>query len=268
VRVALAVVTLCAVVLATGCLSGTVEVTVEDDGSGRAVLEVFPDSDVMRQLEGVDVESLLGAGPTGSSDLQVRSIEDDGRKGYRVEFTFPDAAALGTALESGLVVAGQQVTLFSSFDLSEYDYGAWRLEATVSPAGQLITAPTDQTITEQAQALVQRLDLSQQVGLTLTIALPGKVVTSNADRTSGGSATWELDDAGASPQLTMETEPAPLVTPAMGVLIGGVLALVVGILLAAFGSARKGDRPNRRRKKSMRFGGPGPAPSSWAPPKH
>ena len=231
------------------------------------MLEVFPDSDVMRQLEGLDVET-SGSGPRGIERPQVSPIEDDGRKGYRVEFDVPDAAALGTALESGLVVAGQAghpvlVVRPERVRLRRVAAGGDR-----EPAGQLITAPTDQTMTAQMQALVQQLDMSQQVGLTLTIALPGKVVASNADRTSGGSATWELDDAGASPQLTMETEPAPLITPAMGVLIGGVLALVVGIVLAAFGSACKGDRPNRRRKKSMRFGGPAQAPSSWAPPKH
>ena len=126
--------------LATGCLSGTVEVTVEDDGSGRAVVEVFPDADVMRQIEGVDVQSLLGADPPGSTDLTVTRIDGD-RPGYRLEFSFADATALGTALEAGLVIGGQRVTLFSAFDLVEYDYGAWRFNATVSPPGQLITSP-------------------------------------------------------------------------------------------------------------------------------
>lgn len=239
---------------------------VEDDGSGRVVVEVFPDSDVMRQIEGVDVASFLGAEPPGSGDLELTPIPGD-RPGYRLEFSFTDAAALGTALESGVVVGGQQVTLFSSFDLVEYDYGEWRLAATISPAGQLITAPSDQQLTAELQALLESLrSRSPEVGFELTISLPGKVVTSNADSTSGGSATWELGDMGDAPELTMETQPAPLLTPAVAVVGGSVLVLVVGIVLVAFGSARKWNHRPSRRRRSRRFPGPAPAKDSWAPP--
>ena len=251
---------------ATGCLSGSVEVVVEDDGSGRAVVEVFPDSDVMDQIAGLDVASLLGPEPPGSGELELTPITGD-RPGYRLELPFADAAALGTALETGLVVGDQQVTLFSSFDLVEYDYGEWRLDAVISPAGQLITSPSDQQPSADIQALLEGLrSRSPDVGFELTISLPGKVVTSNADSTSGGSATWRLDDAGESQELTMETEPAPLLTPAVAVVGGSVLVLIVGIALVAFGSARRDTSRPSRRRRSRRFPGPAPAADSWAPP--
>lgn len=251
-------------VVATGCLSGKVDVEVDDDGAAHATVEVFPDSEVMRQISGLDVETLLGD-PAGATDLELTRIDDDGREGFRLEFDVPDAAALGTALESGLTIGGQQVTLFSAFDLVEYDYGAWRLNATVAPAGQLLAAPTDQALAAQVETLAQQLRAPGSVGLRLTVSLPGTIISSNADRTSGGSATWELDDPDASPTLLMETEPAPRFTTAQLVALGGVLALVVGLALAAFGSANK-DRGSGRRRRKTTFGGPGPATTSWGPP--
>lgn len=250
----------------TGCLSGSVDVTVRDDGSGVVVVEVFPDSELQRQVEALDVESLLAA-PAGSTDMEVSRVERGGRQGYRVELPFDDAAAIGAGLTSGLVVGGQEVTLFDAFSLRELDYGAWRLDATIAPAGQVLTRPSAGEGGDELQALLDQLETSStRVGTELTVTLPGAVISSNSTRTSGGSATWKLDDPDAPTEIWVETEPTPFLTTAQLVVVGGVAALLVGLLLAAFGTVGRTRMKGRRRRRSARFAGPPPATGGWEPP--
>lgn len=249
----------------TGCLSGTVDVRVDDDGAAHVAVEVFPDGDVMAQIEDLDVESLMGADPAGSTDVEITRIDDDGRDGFRLTFDVPDAAALGTALESGLTIGGQQITLFTDFELTEFRSGNWRLDATLAPAGQLISTPSESTISAQVAALVEELRQPSSVGIKLRITLPGTIVSSNADRAAGGTASWQLDDPEASPTIAMATEPAPRFTTAQLVAIGGGLALVIGLVLTAFASVRK-ERTGGTRRSNATFQGPKPSGGTWGPP--
>lgn len=262
-----AIALLALLLISTGCLRGTVDVAVEDDGAGTVEVTVFPDSDVMGQVEGLDLASSVGA-PPGAVDLQVDRVYVDDRPGYRIEFGFADPDALGAALQAGVTVAGRRITLFESFDLREVDYGIWRLDAAVSPPGEVFAEPTgDGGAAAEVQALLDGVTAgSTQVAIELTISMPGGVSSSNADSSSGGSATWNLDRADGPRQLYMETRPVRFPTPAQAIIGGAALAVVLGIALTTFGGVRDRTGTRRRRRGRAKFVAPSAPQSSWAAP--
>lgn len=257
-----------------GCLGADVEAKVDDDGSGELVVEVFPDSDVMRQTEGLDVAALLGEQAGGPIDLDLTRIDVDGRSGFRLEVPFDDATALGGVVVDGITIAGQQIQLFSAFDLREVDEGRWRLDATVVAGGSVISDAAGSVLTDEEMLEIAGDAAGIGFGgvavstrsLKLSIILPGEVISSNADSTSGGRATWTLSGPDAPTSLLMETRPREFPTPAQLVVGGAALALLLGLVLVGFGGVRDrtGTRTSRRRRG--RFRGPDRGSGSWQAP--
>lgn len=251
-----------------GCLRGSVDVRVDDTGAGTVVIEAVPDSDLQDLLEDADVASLV-AEPAGSSGLDVSTVEVDGRPGYRIEFSFDDAAALGEALTAGLVIGGQQITLFQDFSLREVDYGFWRLDATVNPAGALLSTPagSDEALLALAQQFASR---AGSVQTELSISLPGRITSTNADSSSGSAATWDLANSNEPTTLRIQTQPAPPLSTVQIVLIGCAVAVVGGLLFLAFGSnlryRGRRRRSKRAAKRDRKQAGKEQAAPAWAPP--
>lgn len=85
----------------------------------------------------------------------------------------------------------------------------------------------------------QRLDVSSLADFTYTITVPGRLVSSNADRVAGNSATWQLASVTAPKQLSVSWTPAAARPssatglPGLAVIVVGLL-LVVGLVLGAF----------------------------------
>jgi hypothetical protein len=229
-------------VVATGCLSGDIDVTVHDDGSGEVRLEVVPSRELQQVLDQVDVESLADSYLDGIDGASFEPYERDGLDGYRMVVPFDDYGELTSLLVEGTTVAGQQIRLFSSIDLREVGDG-WRLDAVLAPeiVGDALTAPPG---LEELLATEGRAALG--AGLDLSIALPGQVVNSNADEIDGGTATWRLEDLDGTTPLRMVTRPRDVPTTLQLVLAGALAALVLGVVLALWGAGRARRSETRR----------------------
>ena len=116
---ALVFVALCSIV-ATGCLHGDVDVTVNSDGSGQVVVEVFPNRKMQDELEDlpIDIESLVEGSFEQVEGFEFSEIEDGDRTGYRFEVPFDDYRDVEQVLVDGGTVGGQQVQLFSSLRIT------------------------------------------------------------------------------------------------------------------------------------------------------
>lgn len=150
------------------------------------------------------------------------------------------------------------MTLFSSFELTEQVEGGWKLRATINPIGQIIGATQNDSVPGNVQELLDSAGVGNAgTGLDLTIELPGKVTATNADDFDGGAATWHLDEPDAPTELSMQTQPQPLLTPLHMVLGGALLVVLLGIGLSLWGAGRpyqrtEGDR-NRKRAERRRI---------------
>lgn len=231
---------------ATGCLSGDIDVTVRDDGSGEVRLEVFPSAQLQTVLDAVDVSSLADTYLDGIDGASFEEIERDDRDGYLVVVPFDDYGELTSVLVDGATIVGQQIRLFSSIDLRQID-GGWRLDAVLAPeiTSNTLTAPPeldDLIETDGRVALGSGLDLS--------ISLPGEVTTTNADETDGGTATWRLEELDGDTELRMVTEPRSFPTPLQKVLAIAGAAVLLGVLLASWGTRRSRRSDSRRRVRS------------------
>ena len=83
------------------------------------------------------------------------------------------------------------------------------------------------------------------------------MTATNADDFDGGAATWHLDEPDAPTELSMQTQPQPLLTPLHMVLGGALLVVLLGIGLSLWGAGRpyqrtEGDR-NRKRAERRRI---------------
>jgi hypothetical protein len=231
------------------------------------VVEVFPGPQLRRALDGFDVESAVGGAFAGAEGYTFDDVERDGRPGYRIEVPFRDHRDAVPLLVDGATVAGERVVLFSSFELEELrgDRG-WRLEAEINPIGRIVSGgAAEPTALEQ---LVAAAGLpGSGSGLDLSISLPGAVVSSNADRVDGGTATWVLDRPEAPTRLFLRTEPRPLLNPAQLVAALAAAAVAVGAVLALVGrrtyQRTEGDRNRRRHERHGVRRTPG---DPWAPP--
>lgn len=250
---------------ATACLRADVDVTVNSDRSGEIQVEVYPNAAVRSALEGTDVESLVEGTFEQVEGFEFSEIDRGERQGYLLQVPFDDYRDVTDVLISGGSVAGQQVTLFSSFALTELPDGGWELAATVNPIGKILggTAGAGQSAV-LSELLSAAAGSPGGTGLDLTVALPGEVTTSNADIVSGGSATWHLDSADAPTDLRMRTQPEPWLNPLVMVIGSAFIVVIIGVMLSLWGAGRPeksiGDRARRRRHRSTES----PA-ASWAP---
>ncbi len=269
---ALVFVALCSIV-ATGCLHGDVDVTVNSDGSGQVVVEVFPNRKMQDELEDlpIDIESLVEGSFEQVEGFEFSEIEDGDRTGYRFEVPFDDYRDVEQVLVDGGTVGGQQVQLFSSLRITELpDDAGWSLDATILPLGQMIAGANAGMVPESMRDVLDAAGIGNSgSGLDLSISLPGTIVSSNASSTSGGTATWRLDEPEAPATLQMRTEPTEFPTQ-MQLIVGGAgLAVVLGVVLFVFGATRKHKstkqprRPRARRAPKTSSGVPD---AGWAAP--
>jgi hypothetical protein len=254
-----------AAVLLGGCFGGDVDVRVDGDGSGQVVAELVLDPATSTALEQVDVSALVGrADPT--VDVEIEPITSGGLQGYRVVAPFDDVASLTRVLTEGVDVAGGRVRLMESLSITnDATDDSWTMDAVVLPAEQVLEQLRGTGLPGLDGAEVGSLDLS------LSVALPGQVVRTNAPSSDGGTATWPVGDYRTPAGLQMRTEPATFPTPVQKVLGGALLAVVVGVVLALWGAsaaARRREtkgrpRPRRRSRRDRRGGAGG---GGWAPP--
>jgi hypothetical protein len=251
--------------LLTGCLGGDVEVRVDGDGSGRVEAEVLLDPATSSALEQVDVSSLVGRVDT-TSDVEIEAISQRGLDGYRIVVPFDDVASLTTVLTQGVDVAGARVRLMESLSITnDATDDSWTMDAVVLPAEQVVAQLRATGLPGLDGAEAAAIDLS------LSVALPGQVVRTNAPSSDGGTATWPVGDYRTPAGLQMRTEPATFPTPVQMVLGGALLAVLLGVVLALWGASaaarRRGTkgrpRPRRRSRRERRGGAGG---GGWAPP--
>ncbi len=266
-----ALVVLCSIV-ATGCLHGDVDVTVNSDGSGEIVVEVFPSRAMQDDLEesSVDVESLIEGAFEQVDGYDYREIEDGDRTGYRLVVPFDDYRDLQVLVDGGMV-AGQQVQLFSSLNIVELpDDAGWQLDAQILPLGQAIAGANVGMIPETMQDVIDSAGIGNAgSGLDLSISLPGTIISSNASTTSGGTATWRLDEPEAPTTLQMRTEPKEFPTTVQLVVGGAGLALLLGVVLFVVGATRKhssAKQPRTSRTRRSRERSTGRPEGNWAAP--
>ncbi len=266
-----ALVALCSILL-TGCLHGDVDVTVNADGSGKIVVEVFPTRRVQEALRSfdVDIESLVEGSFEQVDGSEFDEISDGDRKGYRLVVPFDDYRDVERVLVDGGSLAGQQVKLFSSLRITELpDDAGWQLDAEILPLGQAIANSDTGMIPESMRDVLDRAgmgDTDTDADLDLSISLPGEVVASNADSISGGTATWRLDEPDAPATLQMRTEPKEFPTQVQLIVGGAVLAVVLGLALFVFGATRRHRTTKQPRRRRAR-GGAGVAPDAdWSVP--
>lgn len=267
-------------VVATGCLSGEVEVVVNGDGSGRVVVEVLPEGPLADALRSVELERLVELSAEGVRGTEFETFERAGRVGYRLTIDFDDADGAVQALQRGVTIVGQPVQLLGSGELRKLpDGGGWELTAQVVPAGKILTAPTGDATGNAAAAglaaLVQAASAPDSgSGLNLSISLPGHVTESNADSVSGGTATWRLDEPEAPTELRVRTEPDPFPLPmrlaagAAALVVLAVVALIVRRARRRRGEAAPAQQPPQPPPSMMPPGQPewAPVPNGWAPP--
>jgi hypothetical protein len=254
----------------TGCLNGDVDVVIDDDGSGSVTVEVFPSGVLGDALGDVDLQQVVDVAATGADDVEFETFERDGRNGYRVTAEFDSYDEVLLALQGRAVVAGQPVGLLRSGELRELPDGGWELAADVAPVAEILGTPSLDGTSADLGALIQAAaDPTSGTGLDLSITLPGRVTSSNADVVDGGTATWTLDSPDVPSTLRMRTEPDPLLTPVRLLVGGALLAILIGVVLAAWGASRQyrvSRRAKRRRAKDARFPGHAPVTGGWEPP--
>lgn len=233
---ALVAVVLAGVVLATGCLRTEVGVVVDDDGSGRIDLDVWFDESALDDI-GLTADGLLDlaeAATTGVDGAEVSGLAEDGARGIRMSLPFDDYRQLADSLTNA-DVQGQPLRIFQSFEIQEGDGGSWSLDAQVDPGGFA-------SVLAEAGGLLGIIGPADgAISVDFSVTLPGEVTSSNADRSDGGTATWDLDGDGAPEQLTMENSPGS--SSAVPWIAGAAVALLALVLLVVVvrrrGSARR-----------------------------
>jgi hypothetical protein len=251
--------------LLTGCLGGEVDVRVDDDGSGRIEAEVLLDPATSSALEQVDVSALVGQLDT-TSEVEIESISQRGLDGYRIVVPFDDVDSLSTVLTQGVDVAGARVRLMESLSITNDPAdGSWTMDAVVLPASQVVEPLRSSGLPGFDQGQVGLNDLS------LSVALPGEVVRTNAPSSDDGTATWPLDQYQVPAGLQMRNEPSTFPTP-LQLVLGGALAVVLfGVVLALWGAtaaarrrATRG-RPRARRRSRRNRAAAGAGRGGWGP---
>jgi hypothetical protein len=243
--------------VATGCLTAEVDVEIDDDRSGKVVLEVFPSDEFRDQLRSVDLEAVEELSSTDAASVEISEIGTVGRRGYRLEVEFDDYEVLGRAGVDGVRLGGQDLSVFTSFDLVE-DEGAWILAAQLRPL---------QEISDALRGLLGVGTVDRRPEVAISVKLPGRVVRSNATTQEGGTARWELsfegpiNAANAPTDLRMQTEPVPLLTPAQWVIAGAIGVIALGMVLWVYSISRVPSGTSGRRRRRRRRGGGDP--SGW-----
>jgi len=207
--------------VATSCFQAAVGLEVADDGSGQLVLDLVPSPQLLDALGG-DLPTLaaqLRTVATAQSSAAVVEVNDTPEgEALHVELPFTDITAL--TADAGSANGGLTGTLLGGvvqeLQVVERD-GVWSMVAVLDPGateGGVLSSP-----------LAAAAGLDTQPKVTFSVTLPGRVDSSNATSTSGGTATWTLDTAATSPQtLRMVNSPVAVLPLVLGILGGGPAA--------------------------------------------
>lgn len=267
------VVVMVAVVLtATGCLSGTANITVRGDGSGEFKVEVFPPGETRRALSKVETSKLIGESFGDFKGAEVDEIKKDGRSGFRITVPFKNPEQAKKLLTGGLHVSGHSVRIFAAFDLHQLpDTDRWVFRATANTIEQIF-APfkADKAFAPVTRALQDGTDASEAVksaDLEVSISLPGRLASSNADSIDGGTAKWKITDPAAPRALRANSVPQDFPTALQTILGIAVLVMLIGLVLVMVGkrsahtnSIRRLSRLERKEIKARTA-----AAAGWGP---
>jgi len=249
---------LCVVVL-TGCLRTEVGVEVDGSGSGRVRIELYvPTVELRRQ--GISeamldkVTSGLGEAAAGAgADVDVSTVATADEQGISVTYPFKDVRQVQATM-TGRDPNAAGIRMFDTFDIHAGAGGGWVFQGTVAPQAVNDTFALLGRQLEQATGSNGGLTLDPaDLTVTLSVALPGEVATTNATDVDGGRASWVIKGDDAAVDLSMRNSPAPFnpVPLVVGIGIVVVIGLIVVVLV----------RRRRRRRQIT------PTPvGDWGPP--
>lgn len=208
---------------ATSCFQATVGLEVADDGSGQLVVDLVPSPALLATFGG-DLDTvarqLQTAAAAQSSGAVAKVTDTPDGQALRLELPFTDVTALTADAGSanggvtGAVLGG----VVQRLKISQRG-GSWTMDAVLDPSateGGLLGSP-----------LAANPQLAVPPSVRFSVTLPGRVESTNAGSSSGGTATWTLRTDGGGPQrLTMTTTSTP-VLPYVLAALGGVVVLAV-----------------------------------------
>jgi len=211
------------VLAATSCFQASVGLEVADDGSGQLVVDLVPSAPLLSAVGG-DLPTLaaqLQKAANAQSDAAVVKVTDTPQgQALHIELPFTDIEALtadtgsGSSGITGALLGGvvQRLQVTSADDV-------WSMVAVIDPRatqGGLLTSPI---------AASAGLDTPPKV--TFSVTLPGRVESTNASSTSGGTATWNLDTTATAPTTLRMVNTPVAVLPLVLAILGGVALLAV-----------------------------------------
>ena len=243
-RQLVALVSLVAALMVTGCMPTTAEIQLHDDRSGVLNIEARFDGSVRTRVEDLGLETVLvGAiGEIPGADFAVDSRM--GRSIYTVTIPFEHTDALSTGMLEGSGSSGRQFAPFSAFELTDAsDPDGWLLNATTRPLSEMIQPGSDDLGDSLAALFAAGATQAADGSVSLSITMPGRVTSSNAtvsdkDGISGDrTATWVFADPFMAHEINATAERVPTVSPLQWVLIAAVAVLFVGLLLMFSGAS-------------------------------
>jgi hypothetical protein len=170
---------LIALITASCRIEANLDLAIEDDGSGTYTAEVGLDDELRQALAAFgDPDEILSTLDFGVPNASTSERVEGDMTYSVVTASFDDASELSEMIQEG--VDGNP---FERFDITVDDEGA-----TVNAAIQLPEALTS------AVAEAEDLPSTLEAAVTIQLEMPGRVVSSNADRTIGtNELVWDID---------------------------------------------------------------------------
>lgn len=224
---------LAAALLLVGCQVriGT-EVDVAVDGSGRLSLTVALDRELAGYLEDAGID--LAAELDDLEGWQVATTHPDGGLRLALEAPFGDPAGLGRRVaQLRDAVPTEQPVLLDRLSLEVAGDGAVTLDGSAGLWLPPTAGASGYGVAVDGEEVRRRLaaDGERLARVELRVRTPGPVQDTDADRVSGGSATWRLP-VGERRSLHLASGPpespglvAMALTAGLGAVLAGGLAL-------------------------------------------
>ncbi len=171
-------------------IEANVDLVIEEDGSGTYASEIGYDEELAEALGGfIDIGDALSSFEFGVPNSTTSERVEADMTYSVVSSSFDDANTLATQIQENL-----EDNTFDRFDLSVDEEGATvdlALQIPEDIAGQL----------SQAGGLADTLNAEFQISVTM----PGRIVSSNADRTVDNQLIWEVDFTDPDVVITAES---------------------------------------------------------------
>ncbi len=215
-------------VATTSCFQASVGLEVADDGSGQLVVDLVPSPALLATVGGdlpAFARQLQTAASAQSSGAVAKVTDTPEGQALRLELPFTDVKALTADAGSagggvtGVLLGGvvQRLQVTQAGD-------AWSMVAVIDAGatqGGLVGSP-----------LAANPALAVPPSVKFSVTLPGRVESTNADSSSGGTATWTIRTTGTGPQTLKMTNTSVPVLPYVLAAVGAVaVLLVVGTLV-------------------------------------